>query len=487
MKKITIILGLLIVGLIIFIATMDLNKYKPQITQAVKDASGYDLKIDGDISTSFSPIGISVANVSIAVPNQTPFATFKSFDVALELMPLLKQEVKVNYVVLSNLDLKIVKMKNEKFNFEVTKTTSTEIQKETEDKSKTPKEAAKIPLVNVSEVRLENANISFIDNISNAKANVSNINVTINDISLDSTKEQLKSIALKGIVDIEKIQYNKYNIYNTNLNFNLKDAIANLISMKYTIFGSDATANARVDMSGKTPKVSFEETIPNLKLENISKEILEKDLLEGVVNSVAKLSFEGADELSVKKTLQGSVLFDGQKVGIKGYDLDKIVQSYNDMKSGDLKKAGTSFLTNALENSANGKGALSSFEGGTTAVEHLHVEINISKNTATLNDVAISTLKNRVALQGKINIVNESLQGVKVAILDDKGCATFSQGIEGTLSSPKGKSIASSKVSVEQIEEVVNMVSSFFGKKKKTEPKVVKEEKCTVIYNGVVK
>lgn len=486
MKKITIILGLLIVGLIIFIATMDLNKYKPQITQAVKDASGYDLKIDGDISTSFSPIGISVANVSVAVPNQTPFATFKSFDVALELMPLLKQEVKVNYVVLSNLDLKIEKMKNEKFNFEVTKTASTEVQKDTPEKSEAT-EATKIPLVNVSEVRLENANIFFIDNISNAKASVKNINVTINDISLDSTKEQLKSIALKGIVDIEKIQYNKYNIHNTNLNFDLKDAIANLNSMTYTIFDSKATAKARVDMSGKTPKVSFEETIPNLKLENISKEILEKDLLEGVVNSVAKLSFEGADELSVKKTLQGSVLFDGKKVGIKGYDLDKIVQSYNDMKSGDLKKAGTSFLTTALENSANGKGVLDNFEGGTTAVEHLHVKIDISKNIATLSDVALSTLKNRVALQGKINIVNESLQGVKVAILDDKGCATFSQGIEGTLSSPKGKSLASSKVSVEQVEEVVNMVSSFFGKKKKAEPKVVKEEKCTVIYTGVVK
>jgi len=482
-----VLLGLIIVGLVVFIATMDLNQYKPKIEQAVKDASGYDLKIIGDISTSFSPVGISIADVSLSAPKKKEFASFKSFDVALELMPLLSQEVKVNYVVLSNLDLSIEKMKDGKFNFDVDMPQN-DTKKDAKSTESATKEPAKLPLVNVTEVRLENANISYVDMISDAKANVSNINVTINDISLDSTKEKLKSIALKGVVAIEKIQYNKYNVYDTNLNFDLKDAVANLNSMKYTIFGSKATAKARVDMSGKVPSVSFEETIPNLKLDNISKEILESDLLAGVVNSVAKLSFVGADELSIRKTLKGSILFDGQKVGINGYDLDKIVKSYNDLKSGDLKKAGTSFLSSALESGAKGEGVFDSLKGGTTAVERLHVTIDISDKLATLSDVAISTLANRVAVKGKINIVDESMQGVKVAILDKKGCATFSQGIEGTISNPKGKGATTSKVSVEQVEEVVNMVSSLFGKKtKKAEPKKQTNEKCEVFYNGVVK
>lgn len=484
MKKLTIILGLIIVALVVFIATMDLNHYKPKIEQAVKDASGYDLKINGDISVSFSPIGVSVADVSVAA--QKEFASFSKFDVALELMPLLSQEVKVNYVVLSNLNLTIEKMKNGKFNFDVDMP-KTDTKKDVKAEETSKEEPTKLPLVNVTKVRLENANISYIDNITDAKAKVSNIDVSINDISLDSTKEKLKSIALKGTVAIETIQYNKYNVYDTNLNFDLKDAVANLNSMKYTIFDSKATAKARVDMSGKVPSVSIEETIPNLKLENISKEVLENDLLKGVVNSVAKLSFVGADELSVRKTLKGSILFDGKKVGINGYDLDKIVKSYNDLKSGDLKKAGTSFLSSALESGAKGEGVFDSLKGGTTAVEHLHVKIDISDKIATLSDVAIATLSNRVAVKGKINIVDESMQGVKVAILDKKGCASFSQGIEGALSNPKGKAATTSSVSVEQVEEVVNMVSSFFGKKKKAEPKKKTNEKCEVFYNGVVK
>jgi AsmA protein len=402
-------------------------------------------------------------------------------------MPLLKQEVKVNYVVLSDLNLDIVKMKNGKTNLDVVASKKA-VSKSEPAKKEEASEPAKLPLVNVTEVRLENANITYVDEISNSKANVKNINVTINDISLDSTKEKLKSIALRGDVGIKQITYNKYNIYDTTLNFDLKDAVANLNSMKYTIFDSKASAKAQVDMSGKQPKITVEELIPNLKLENFSKEVLEKDLLKGVVNAKANISFVGADELSAKKTAKGSILFDGQNVGVKGYDIDKIVKSYNALKSGDIKKAGASFLSSALDNASKGKGAFDDLKGGTTAVNHLHVKVDIAKKVANLSDVAIATMHNRVAIKGGINIVDESLKGVTVAILDKKGCASYSQGISGSLSKPKGKSLNSKEeVSVEQVEEVVNMVSSFFGKKKEKKAEKKKVENCKPFYTGVVK
>ena len=141
-----------------------------------------------------------------------------------------------------------------------------------------------------------------------------------------------------------------------------------------------------------------------------------------------------------------------------------------------------------MDNVAKGKGAFDDLKGGTTAIERLHVKIDIAKRVATLSDVAIATLNNRIAVKGAINIVDENLKGVKVAILDKKGCASYSQTISGSLSNPKGKALTSSdEVSVEQVQEVVNMVSSFFGKKKeKKEPKK-SNENCRPFYTGVVK
>jgi AsmA protein len=399
-------------------------------------------------------------------------------------MPLLSQEVKVKYVVLSGLNLIIEKKKDGKTNFDIATTNQP-----TKNEPVLAKDPVKLPLINVNEVRVINANITYTDHISGSKANIDNINITINDISLDSTKERLKSIALRGDVEIEKMVYNRYNIYNTTLNFDLKDAIANLNSMKYTIFGSEATAKARVDMSAKEPKVSIEKLIPSLKLENFSKEMLEKDLLKGIANAKVNIKFTGSDELSAKKTAKGAVELDGQNVGIKGYDIDKIVKSYKRLKSGDLEKTGASFLSSALDNVSKGKGAFDDLKGGTTAIEHLHVRLDIAKGVATLSDVAIATLNNRVAVKGGINIVDKSLKDIRVAILDKEGCVVYSQGISGTLSSPTAKSLASKEaVTVEQVQEVVDMVSSLFGKSKKEQKTQNKtSEKCKIFYTGVVK
>ncbi len=489
-----VIMGAIIIGLIITISMLDLNQYKPKLAQAVKSASGYDLKIDGDIKVSFSPVGLSLEGVKLSVPNKKEFVNFQKFGVALEIMPLLKNEVKVKYIVLSDLNLNIIKDKNGKFNFEARsdqgstekKAQSTEAKKTQNDKE------VKIPLVNVNEIKIQNANIKYFDQLTNSKASLKNININVNDINFDSTKTGLSAIALNADVSIDKLNYNLYNINNINLKLGLRNAVANLKSMKYTIFNSNATGSAKLDMRSKLAKVNFSQIIPNLKLENFSKEILQKDLLKGIANLKTEISFKGLEERSAKKTLNGYLLLDGRDVGLQGFDIDKIVKNYENLKSGDLKKAGFSFLNSALEGKAKGEDPLKSLKGGTTAIKHLHVKIDIKNGIAKFSDVALSSLNNRVAIKGGVNLANEKLLGVKIAVLDKKGCAKFSQTISGTITNPKANSMISSsktdKISVEQVEQVVGIISSFFGKnKKKEKPKKV-QNKCTKpFYNGAVK
>jgi len=466
-KKLVIVFGVVIVGLVVAVMMVDLNEYKPKIETAVKDASGYDLKIDGNIGVSFSPIGVSVNKVSVTNPGKGTFAKLGSFDIALELMPLLKQEIKVNYVTLSDLDLNIQKLKNGKFNYEVdTKKDKKEVAKTEESAEET-----KLPLINVTEVRLKNANITYIDKQAKSEAKLKTINVVINDIKLDPAKSKLQSIAFRGEVKIDKIEYGKYIVDNTNLTFDMKDAIANVTSMGYTIFDSTASGKASVDLNGKNPKVTFEQKIPNLKLLNVSKIVLQRDLFDGDTNADVKLSFVAGDLNLIKKTLSGNVVLDGQKVILKGYDLDKIAKTYNDAK--DTKKMD---LGSILTNVAN-----ADIKGGTTALEHLHVKIDISKKIAKLSDIAITTLKNRVAIKGSANIVSERLNDVQIGLLDAAGCAKFSQTIEGTFSKP------SVKVDEGMVNTVVNMASSFFGKVANIGQDKKSNEPCKAFYKGVVK
>lgn len=466
-KKLVMILGVIIIALVVALMMVDLNSYKPKIQQLVKESSGYDLSIAGNVGISFAPVGVSVSDVSVANPGKGTFAKLDSFDIALELMPLLKKEIKVNYITLSKLDLTIEKLKNGKFNFEVdspkkAKAAATKV----ESASQT-----KLPLINVTEVRLKDSNINYKDLQTKSEAKLQNINVVINDIQLDSSKEKLQSITFKGNVKIDTIAYDKYKISDTSITFDMKDAIANVTKMGYSIFDSKVSGTARVDLSGKSPKVAFTQNIPSLKLSNFSKEVLERDLLDGLTNADVKLSFVGGELKKIKETLTGSVLLDGQKVTLKGYDLDKIAKTYNDAK--DTVSLNLASLFTTISNA--------DIQGGTTAVEHLHVKVDIDNRMAKLSDVAIATLKNRLAIKGSTDIVSEKFNDVQVGLLDAKGCAKFSQTIQGTFSKP------SIKVDEGMVNTVVNMATSFFGKVSNLGAPAKKEEPCKIFYNGVVK
>ncbi len=490
MKKffigLSLFLALVIVGLIIAISMVDLNKYKPKIEEAVKNSSGYELKINGDITTSFSPVGISISDVSLANPkakSDKEFFTLKNIKVAVEVKPLLSKEIKVKYITLNDVTLSIKKLKNQKFNFEVEQKKPIKSEKKSKV-SKDNKANGSLPLVNIKEVRLNNVNINYEDIKAKTKAFIKNVNVAVDDIVYDAKKKGLKAISFKADTKIANIIYNKFNIKNLSMNLGMKDAVATMGDMRFTVFDSLAVAKARLDLSKKTPYLDFENRIDEFKLASFSKEFLQKDILEGVIKATSKLSMNLGTQKQIKRTLKGTVLFDGQSVGIKGFDLDKALESVNGAKKMDIKSFGNSLASGPLMSVLSGKPLdLNPANGETTLLKHLHVKVDIAKHIANLTDIAVATGKNRVAIKGKLDIVKERLLKVEIGVLDKKGCATFSQTIEGSFSNPKVK------MDQKSVEKTINTVVSLFGKFTGKKAPVAKKDNtnCKPFYNGVVK
>ncbi len=485
MKKLLIglvaIFALIIIGLVITISMVDLNKYKPQIEKAVKDNTGYEMKINGKISASFSPIGISISKVTIKNPqikNYQEFFKMDKLSVAVELMPLFSKQVKVKYVTLNGLNLDIKKLKNGKFNFEV-KNKKIEVPKAKEVKKE---EKSQLPMVNIKEVRIKNANINFEDLQNKAKAKIQNINVAIDNIGFDPSKKMLNAISFDANTKIEKIIYDKFNIKDIVVALNMKDAIATMSNMKLTMYDSIVDANAKLNLNKKIPFLNIEVNIPEFKLASFSKEYLKKDLLSGIVKVHKKFSMSLGDINTIKKTLNGTALIDGKGVGIKGFDLDKVLSKYNDTKKMNPADLGMS-LASGFAKSGNLSGVFGGGQGGTTLLKQLHVKVDIAKGIANLSDVAMATGKNRVALKGKLDIVKDRFLDLKFGVLDASNCAKFSQTIQGTFTKPKVKVDAST------VESAVNMASSLLGSFGIKTPKIPTKKvgKCKVFYNGVVK
>lgn len=108
MKKLLIGLGIVVVLLIAAVVVVPmlvpLDSYKGEIQAQVKEKTGRDLRIDGDISLSLLPtLAVSVENVGFAnAPGAaTPeMATIDRLDVALQILPLLSGEVAIDRFIL---------------------------------------------------------------------------------------------------------------------------------------------------------------------------------------------------------------------------------------------------------------------------------------------------------------------------------------------------------------------------------------------------
>lgn len=113
LKRLFKILALLLVVAVIavgvFVATFDANAYKPEIVDAVKEQTGRDLTIEGEIKLSIFPtLGLELGAVRLGnAPGfgDQPFAASENVIVRVAVLPLLRKELEVSKVVLSGLRL----------------------------------------------------------------------------------------------------------------------------------------------------------------------------------------------------------------------------------------------------------------------------------------------------------------------------------------------------------------------------------------------
>lgn len=463
-----------IVLFFLVIKVIDFNEYKPKIQKMIKEATGYELAIKGDITLSLTPVGVSILNVEVSNPSyqsDAPFAQLGSFDVAIEIAPLLRKEVKVKYIALEKLTLLIEKTQEGKFNFEIPTANVSPEKKQNETNSTISKES-NLPLVNVKKIRFEDANIRYIDNEAKRQFTLNDIDLSINDINYDALKHRIQGLSFKAESTIAQAKYDKYTVKDIAMNFDMKESIATIESLKYTLFDTPIQGSGKIDLSGKSPQISIKSKITDLKLSELSKEIFGEPFLEGMANGDLKLSFFLGDMLTVKNTLGGFVQLFGEGVNVKGYDVDKILSTF-DANQNSAKETNFASLLS---------GSITSFKGGNSVLYQINTKFDIGYSEIKLSDVALSTSRNRLAFNGALQIIEEKFLDVKVALVDTKGCSIFEQTIVGTFDKP------ALKLDEKSFNAITNVALSLLGKSKKVQiPPKMPEENCTPFYEGVVK
>ncbi len=153
------------VSVYVILSRYDLNQFKPQIAQAVKDATGRELTLEGDIHLQFglTPV-LAVENVTFQnAPwgSRPELARIKHFEVNVALIPLLRGTIEIKRFVLVEPDILIETDPSGRSNltFEAIKEPSPAL-----PKGEVPeKEVSRPTIPTIEEIQIEKGSIEYRD------------------------------------------------------------------------------------------------------------------------------------------------------------------------------------------------------------------------------------------------------------------------------------------------------------------------------------
>ncbi|MFC3677550.1 AsmA family protein [Ferrovibrio xuzhouensis] len=120
-KWMLVVLVLVIAAAVVAVLTVDVNRFKPQIVTAVENATGRKLDIAEDMKLSLFPLGVTVKKVSFsnaAWGSRPQMATIGEFTAQVDLFALLGRQIKIDRLVLTDVDLLAEKNRQGQANWE---------------------------------------------------------------------------------------------------------------------------------------------------------------------------------------------------------------------------------------------------------------------------------------------------------------------------------------------------------------------------------
>lgn len=110
---VAVVVALFVIAAVALMLFFDPNDYRDDIARYVKDQTGRELKIEGDLSLSYFPwIGIEIGKVELGNASgfgPQPFAQVVQAGIKVQLLPLLRQELVMDKVILDGLQLNLAR------------------------------------------------------------------------------------------------------------------------------------------------------------------------------------------------------------------------------------------------------------------------------------------------------------------------------------------------------------------------------------------
>jgi hypothetical protein len=465
-KKVLFILGgvaaALVLAVVVFTLTFNINYYRPRIEAAASGATGLEVRINGRMGLSFFPSGVSAKDIHVTNKGGE-IISLENLKLGAELMPLLKKQLKVTSCELVKPAVTIVKDADGKYNFESTEKKSTKGQPGA--------------VFSLNDLKLSKGVLVYIDKKTGEKTEFKDFNLAISVV--DTSGKIIKNIAFTGNMDCREVRKRDLKIDNVKSPVKAEKGVIYLMSLTMDIFGAKAEGDATADKSEVDAVYKINLKVSKLDFEKLQESFGTKKVIGGKGDLYASLTMKEKGSRNLMNSMDGTFSLRGDNLVMYTMDLDKVLSSYETSQKFNLVDLGAFFIVGPLSTVAL-KGyrygdVYNQTRGGRGAITQFISHWKIRDGVADATDCALATHHNRVALKGKLDLVGKRYDNVIVALLDDKGCAKFKQGISGPFGGPRVGA-------VNAVESLAGPIFNLYRKAKR----FVQGGKCEVFYNGSV-
>ncbi len=469
-KKIPMIAGVVIALIVITaiagVLLSDINSYKSRIEIAASEATGLDVRINGEMGLSFFPVGLSVNDIH-AAGKGVEILSLKKIKIGVAVMPLLKRQIKVTSCELGKPTITIVKDAEGKYNF-----------KNSEKKSTQKKPGTAFRL---KKIRLSQGALVYLDKKTGERTELKGINLAIQDLLIGDTAEEIiKNVSFTGNIECKAMRKNDLKIDNIKSPIKVKAGVISLIPLTMNIFNAKGEGNATVDKSEVDVVYKINLKVSKLDFAKLERSFGVEKVIGGKGDLTVSLTMKENGSLNLMSGMNGTFYLRGDNLVIYTMDLDEVLSSYQTSQQINLVDLGAFFIAGPLS-TIGLKGyrywdVYNQTQGGQGVITQFISHWKIKDGMAGAKDCALATRHNRVALKGNLNFVSKRYDNVIVALLDDKGCAKFKQSISGSLGSPEVGAVS-------MVQSLGEPIYNLYRKTKR----LIQGDRCEVFYEGSVR
>lgn len=418
------LMGLLILISVVLFFFVGASGYKSRLERAASEALGMEVHVGGRLGIAFfSDLHVRLDDVHIR-NREMEIASAKEANLEIALLPLLHREVRIRRIGLQRPRISIKRDRDGVFNFEK--------RKEAKGTFFT------LALDNLS---LTDGVFLYGDEQSGEGFEVGNFKLDLrsSQIAGRNSAELLKNLSFTAEFACREIRTKDLMFSDVKFTGKGKDGIFALNPVTMRLFGGQGSGSIGADFSGPVPHYSVRSSLSKFRIEEYLKTVSSKKVAEGSMDFSASLSMRGNTAKEIKQTAGGEVSLRGENLTLYGNDLDREFARFESSQNFNLLDAGALLFAGPLGLAVTkGYNFANIFQGsgGSSSIGKLFSDWKVERGIAQAKDVAMATKQNRIALQGRINFVDERFDDVTIALIDARGCARVQQKIRGPFRKP---------------------------------------------------